>query len=141
MVRTAWNRELSRCRLAFSLYDATSGHTWLIMLIVHMRRDGTLRHFTRTAVLLPDIKAVEKWNEEHFSEAEHLEEVVLNQKVIMVDVQMPSDQSTLNVPLGTKILSERPTASPRMTNPAGTRPRTEYKEQIRYCFNARSRLP
>ncbi|KAE8440880.1 hypothetical protein EG329_006347 [Mollisiaceae sp. DMI_Dod_QoI] len=111
MVRTAWNRTLNRCRPAFSLYDKKKGHTWLIMMIVHTKRDGTCRHFTATAVFLRDTKSVKKWNEEHFSEPKHFclgcwcssksfgivvkltEEVVLNQKVVMVDVQMPSEES------------------------------------------------
>ncbi|KAH8781820.1 hypothetical protein BGZ57DRAFT_886679 [Hyaloscypha finlandica] len=114
MVRTAWNRDLRRCRLAFNLYDKNNGHTWLVMLIAHTKQDGTLRHFTTTSVFLRDNEAVERWNDEHFSEAEHFclqcwcsrhdfgiliklpEEVVLNQKVIMVDVQMPPEDSMPN---------------------------------------------
>jgi len=111
IVRTVWERTLHRCRLAFGLYDKIKGHTWLVMLLVYMEGDGTFTHFTSTTVFLSNKAATEEWNHLHFSTGSHhcedcwglskdagfkfklVERLMLNQKVILVDVRMPPRES------------------------------------------------
>jgi hypothetical protein len=110
IVRTVWDRALNLSRLGFGLYDKNQGHTWIIMLLVHTKRDGTISHFTTTIVFRSSKEAVEEWNHSHFSTPSHscehcwgsskdfgielklTERLMLNQKVIMVDVKMPFEE-------------------------------------------------
>jgi hypothetical protein len=110
IVRTVWEKALNRCRLAFGLYDRTKGHTLLVMLLVHLEDDGTFSHFTSAAVFLADKYALDDWNRLHFSTVSHhcdscwgsskdlgikfklVEQLMLNQKVIIVNVQKLSQE-------------------------------------------------
>jgi hypothetical protein len=111
IVRTVWERALNRCRLAFGMHDKAKGHTWLVLLLVEMESDGTVTDFTAKTVMLSNTAAAEEWNRLHFSTGSHhcdhcwglgkhaagfkfklIEKLMLNQKVIMVDVRIPPEE-------------------------------------------------
>jgi hypothetical protein len=123
IVRTVWEKALNRCRLAFGLYDRTKGHTLLVMLHVHLEDDGTFSHFTSAAVILADNYALDNWNRLHFSTVSHhcdscwgssedlgikfklVERMMLNQKVIIVNVQkLPQELKGVKVKSSKDIL-------------------------------------
>ena len=80
------------------------------MLLVHLEDDGTFSHFTSAAVFLADKYALDDWNRLHFSTVSHhcdscwgsskdlgikfklVEQLMLNQKVIIVNVQKLSQE-------------------------------------------------
>jgi hypothetical protein len=110
IVRTVWERTFNLCRLAFGLYDRSKGHTWLVLLLIYWDAGGIFSRYTSTAVFLSDEYAVGEWNRLHFSTVSHhcvdcwdmkgddrmritfSERLMLNQKVMTVDVRMPPQE-------------------------------------------------